>query len=139
MTRVGPQITDVAGNTYVIRSAGYVVTNGQPETTISANVIELAYHAPVAGGPRQLHHEKCVGRLVHADQLHCSLHADHCSNIADDQSLFPGREREDLYAEWGGIQGERRQRHSVHWLCTLDVCEREKVIPSFSLLPHGPK
>lgn len=55
VTTVGSTICDAAGNNYGISSAGYVVTNGNPETTISANVVELAYHAPTTGAARQLY------------------------------------------------------------------------------------
>ena len=57
VTTVGPTITDAAGNTYGISPAGFVVTNGQPETLISANVAKLIYHAPTGGSPRQLYQQ----------------------------------------------------------------------------------
>ena len=61
VTTVGPTITDAAGNVYAISSSGFIVTNGSPEMLISANVVELAYHAPVAGGPRQLYQKNSAG------------------------------------------------------------------------------
>lgn len=61
VTTVGPTIVDAAKNVYSISSDAYVVTNGVKETTISANVVQIYYHAPTSGGARQLYQKSSAG------------------------------------------------------------------------------